>query len=48
MADEFAAVCSDCGEAMTDMENLVEAFEVYGVLMCAICFDERCEEEGDQ
>lgn len=43
------ALCADCGDDVfcTD-RHFTEGFERFGALVCEGCFNERCEDEGDQ
>lgn len=45
--EEPDALCGDCGDPLYAEELNVEAFERFGALLCDTCFDERCEEDGD-
>ena len=46
--DEPDALCADCGDDVfcTD-RHFTEGFERFGAIVCEGCFNERCEEDGD-
>lgn len=46
--EEPDALCGDCGDPVYAQEISVEGFERFGAILCQPCFNERCEEEGDE
>ena len=47
--DEPDMLCSDCGDGICAEEaHNVECWERFAAILCADCFSERCEEEGDE
>lgn len=46
--DEPDMLCGDCGEGVYAEESqLVESWERFNAILCRGCFNERCEDEGD-
>lgn len=47
--EDFDMLCGDCGEGLCAEEaHNVECWERFAAILCADCFSERCEEEGDE
>lgn len=44
--DDFDMLCGDCGEGIyAEESHNVECFERFATILCAGCFEDRCEEE---
>lgn len=42
------ALCSDCGDdVFCSDRHFVEGFERFGAILCACCFEDRCEDDGE-